>query len=102
MGKSTEGHFRSRYADQQWLLYDLKRNYGAWFNKKTVEEVILSTQEINMKTGQVNENILNENDAFYQTLWKSYFEHISIKERRNLRLQRQHMPRRFWKYLTEK
>ncbi len=96
------GHFRSRFADQQWLLYDLKRNYGAWYNLKTVEEVILTTQEINNKTGQVSENVLNEGDAFYQTLWKSYFEHISIKERKNLRLQRQHMPRRFWKYLTEK
>jgi probable DNA metabolism protein len=96
------GHFRSRFANQQWLLYDLKRNYGAWYNKTAVEEVVLSTQEINLKTGKVNDNILNEGDAFYQTLWKSYFEHISIKERKNLRLQRQHMPRRFWKYLTEK
>jgi probable DNA metabolism protein len=96
------GHFRSRFADQQWLLYDLKRNYGAWYNQKTVEEVVLTSQEINTRTGQVNDNILKEDDAFYQTLWKSYFEHISIKERRNLRLQRQHMPRRFWKYLTEK
>ncbi|WP_372949882.1 TIGR03915 family putative DNA repair protein [Mariniphaga sp.] len=96
------GHFKKRFADQQWLLYDLKRNYGAFFNKKTVEEVVLSSTEINRKTGQVSENVLNEGDAFYQTLWKSYFENISIKERKNLRLQRQHMPRRFWKYLTEK
>jgi probable DNA metabolism protein len=95
------GHFKKRFADQQWLLYDLKRNYGAFYNKKTVEEVVLSSQEINRNTGQVSENVLNEGDAFYQTLWKSYFEKISIKERKNLRLQRQHMPRRFWKYLTE-
>jgi probable DNA metabolism protein len=96
------GHFKKRFADQQWLLYDLKRNYGAFYNKKTVEEVVLSSHEINRNTGQVSENVLNEGDAFYQTLWKSYFENISIKERKNLRLQRQHMPRRFWKYLTEK
>ncbi len=95
-------HFRSRYADQQWLIYDLKRNYGAFFNKKTVEEVVLSPQSVNLHTGKVQENILEEDDAFYQTLWKSYFKHISIGERRNLRLQRQNMPRRFWKYLTEK
>lgn len=98
----TINHFKKRFADQQWLLYDLKRNYGAFWNKKTVDEVILTNTEINRKTGQVSENVLNEGDAFYQTLWKSYFENISIKERKNLRLQRQHMPRRFWKYLTEK
>ena len=95
-------HFRARYADQQWLIYDLKRKYGAFFNKKTVEEVVLSPQSVNLHTGKVQENILEEDDAFYQTLWKSYFKHISIGERRNLRLQRQNMPRRFWKYLTEK
>lgn len=98
----TIHHFKKRFADQQWLLYDLKRNYGAFWNKKTVEEVVLTSSEINRNTGQVSENVLNEGDAFYQTLWKSYFENISIKERKNLRLQRQHMPRRFWKYLTEK
>jgi probable DNA metabolism protein len=96
------GHFSSRFADQQWLLYDLKRNYGAYYNKKSVEEVELTSHEINRSSGQVSENVLNESDAFYQTLWKSYFEHISIQERKNLRLQRQHMPVRFWKYLTEK
>lgn len=96
------GHFKVRFTDQQWLLYDLKRNYGAFWDKKTLEEVVLTSTEINRKTGQVSENVLNEGDTFYQTLWKSYFENISIKERKNLRLQRQHMPRRFWKYLTEK
>ncbi|SHF00433.1 probable DNA metabolism protein [Mariniphaga anaerophila] len=95
-------HFKNRFADQPWLLYDLKRNYGALYNTKTVEEVVLTSHEINRQTGQVNENVLKEEDAFYKTLWKSYFENINIKERKNLRLQRQHMPRRFWKYLTEK
>lgn len=96
------GHFRSRFADQQWLIYDLKRNYGAFYDKKTVEEVELSSTEIDLHTGIISNNVLNEGDALYQTLWKSYFENINIKERKNLRLQRQHMPRRFWRYLTEK
>jgi probable DNA metabolism protein len=54
------GHFKKRFADQQWLLYDLKRNYGAFYNKKTIEEVVLSSQEINRKTGQVSENVLTK------------------------------------------
>jgi len=44
---------------------------------------------------------LQEGEEFYQKLWKSYFTHINIQERKNLKLQRQHMPRRFWKYLPE-
>lgn len=96
------GHFRNRFADQQWLIYDLKRNYGAFYDKNTVEEVVLDSMEIDRHSGKMNASVLYEGDAVYQTLWKSYIENINIKERKNLRLQRQHMPRRFWKYLTEK
>ena len=95
-------HFQKRFADQHWLLYDLKRNYGAFYNRNSVKKVVLSTSEINRKTGQVSQNILEESDAVYQTLWKSYFKNINIEERKNLKLQRQHMPRRFWQYLPEK
>jgi len=95
------GHFQKRFADQKWLLYDLKRNYGILYDKARVEEVVISNKEFSSITGQVNENVLQEGEEFYQKLWKSYFKHINIQERKNLRLQRQHMPRRFWKYLPE-
>jgi hypothetical protein len=41
-------------------------------------------------------------EEMFQELWKGYFKAMTIKERINPRLQRQHMPKRFWKYLTEK
>src|SRR5690606_18261670 len=31
-------HFKNRYTDQKWLLYDLKRNYGAFYDLSNVEE----------------------------------------------------------------
>ena len=96
------GHFQKRFADQKWLLYDLKRNYGVLYGKDTMEEVEISNQQFSQMNGQVKQNILEEGEEFYQKLWKSYFTHINIKERKNLKLQRQHMPRRFWKYLPEK
>lgn len=95
------GHFRKRFADQRWLLYDLKRNYGVLYEKDQPQEVVISNKEFNSITGKVNENILDAGEEFYQKLWKSYFTHINIHERKNLRLQRQHLPRRFWKYLPE-
>lgn len=95
-------HFKKRFADQKWMLYDLKRNYGVLYENEKIEEVVISNQQFNLLNGQVNENIIEEGEDFYQKLWKSYFTHINIKERKNLRLQRQHMPRRFWKYLPEK
>ncbi len=95
-------HFQKRFADQKWLLYDLKRNYGILYGKEKVEEVEISRKEFNAMNGQVKDELLQEGEEFYQKLWKSYFTNISIQERKNLRLQRQHMPRRFWKYLPEK
>jgi probable DNA metabolism protein len=95
------GHFQKRFADQRWLLYDLKRNYGILNDRNKLEEVIISAKEFNSLNGQVSENVLQEGEEFYQKLWKSYFKHINIQERKNLRLQRQHMPRRFWKFLPE-
>jgi len=35
-------------------------------------------------------------------MWKEYFKTIAIKERINPKLHRQHLPVRFWKYMTEK
>lgn len=34
-------------------------------------------------------------------MWKGYFEHIGIKERKNLRLQRQFVPTRYRKNMVE-
>ncbi len=95
-------HYQKRFADQKWLIYDLHRNYGIYYGKEKVEEVVLSKKQFNTYNGQVKEALLDEGEDFYQKLWRSYFKHITIEERKNLKLQRQHMPRRFWRYLPEK
>ncbi len=95
------GHFQHRFASQRWLLYDLKRNYGIVCENNKIEEVEITKREFNAITGQVNSDILQEDEIFYQKLWKSYFKHINISERKNLKLQRRNMPLRFWKYLPE-
>jgi len=95
-------HFQKRFTDQKWMLYDLKRNYGVLYGNEKVEEVVISNEQFSRINGQVKKELLEESEDFYQKLWKSYFSHINIQERKNLKLQRQHMPRRFWKYLPEK
>ncbi|ETI99568.1 MAG: hypothetical protein Q611_LSC00264G0001, partial [Leuconostoc sp. DORA_2] len=37
----------------------------------------------------------------YSSLWKCYFKSTTIEERKNLRLQRQMMPKRYWKHIFE-
>ena len=95
-------HYQKRFADQRWLIYDLRRNYGILYGSEKVEEVVLTKKQFNAYNGQVKEELLHEGEDFYQKLWRSYFKHTNIEERKNLKLQRQHMPRRFWRYLPEK
>ena len=99
----TITHFKDRFADQPWLIYDIKRKYGFYYNLKTVEEVTFedNTQE-HLITGILNENMTDKDELLFQDLWKTYFKAICIKERLNPRKHKQDMPMRYWKLLTEK
>ena len=44
---------------------------------------------------------LAEDEATYRACWQTYTRHIALENRRNPRLQRQFMPRRYWRHLTE-
>jgi probable DNA metabolism protein len=94
-------HFKNRYADQQWIIYDLKRHYGLYYDLEKAEEVYLNPEEeknLQRTTGELHE--VNEN--MYATLWKDYFKSTNIAARKNTKLHVQHVPKRYWKYLTEK
>lgn len=98
----TINHFRERFADQLWLIYDIKRDYGIFYDREITREVVLSEKTFSQTDGKVSANLLEETEETYQTLWKAYFDHINIPERENPTLQTQHMPRRYWKFLPEK
>ncbi|MCL2650165.1 MAG: TIGR03915 family putative DNA repair protein [Candidatus Azobacteroides sp.] len=95
-------HFEDRFADQQWIVYDLKRGYGLYYDLEKTEIVRFENLQISPQTRQLSPDKLDEYELAFQQLWKDYFKSAAIKERMNLKLHRQHMPKRFWKYLTEK
>lgn len=91
-------HFKNRYADQQWMIYDLRRNYGLFYELENCE-FFYPDEKINLSQYQEK---LHDEEKKYQTLWQSYFAKTNIKERKNTKLHIQHVPKRYWKYLTEK
>lgn len=93
-------HFQKRYADQKWLIYDIKRNYGLHYDLATTEQVIFEKPILN----PINKNdmVLDEEELLYEQLWKDYFTATNIPSRKNMKLHKQHLPVRYWKYLTEK
>lgn len=94
-------HFKDRFSDQKWVIYDIKRKYGYYYDLHTMVEMTLDNDE-HLLSGKLDEALMAEDEKLFQDLWKGYFKAMTIKERINLKLHRQHMPKRFWKYLTEK
>ncbi len=90
-------HFKNRYADQKWIIYDVKRNYGLYYDFREVEQMSL---DVSPKA--TSENIFQEEEVLYQELWKGYFKHTNIESRKNTALHVRHVPKRYWSRLTEK
>ncbi|PQA59192.1 TIGR03915 family putative DNA repair protein [Siphonobacter curvatus] len=95
------GHFRGRYADQSWVIYDHVRKYGLYYDLQRLQLITLDFQRShNFDTpARISED---HHEEMYQLLWKDYFKSANIPARRNLKLHVRNLPRRFWKYLTEK
>lgn len=95
-------HFKKRFADQQWIIYDKKRDYGLYYNLHTVEEIHLSFDDKIKYNQKLPASVVAEPEALYNSLWKDYYNSVNIKERKNLQLHTQFLPKRYWRYLTEK
>lgn len=99
-------HFHDRFADQPWLIYDAKRRYGYYYDGSTEAIRITFADEatlpFNLANGKLSDDILSTDDHLLQDLWRTYFKAICIRERLNPRKQLSDMPRRYWKYMTEK
>lgn len=95
-------HFTDRFADQKWVIYDTKRQYGFYYDLKTAQEVTFDHLQIEETTGRLSPEAMAEDEKLFQKMWKEYFKSLTIKERINPKLHRQNLPRRFWKYLPEK
>ncbi|KGE12436.1 TIGR03915 family putative DNA repair protein [Sphingobacterium deserti] len=93
-------HFQDRYADQRWLIFDVKRHYGLFYDGHVTSEVTIDHTSTIANATLVD--LHDQQEELYADLWKRYFKSVNIKERRNMKLHLQHVPRRYWKYLHEK
>jgi probable DNA metabolism protein len=92
-------HFKNRYTDQKWIIYDMRRNYGMFYDLYNVEFITLD-----FATARPDNVISSytEDEGLYQNLWKNYFKSVNIPARKNTKLHMRHIPKRYWRFLTEK
>lgn len=94
--------FKNRYADQRWIIYDVKRQYGLYYDLHKVEEIVLEHAPEMKTTTFLAADLLHDKDQLYRLLWNDYFKSTNIVARKNMKLHLRHVPKRYWKYLTEK
>ena len=94
--------FTDRFGNQKWVVYDVKRNYGIYYDLKKTETICFDKLDFDQHTGKLNDSQAAVDEHLFQSLWKSYFTSTTIKERLNPKLHRQLLPKRFWKFLPEK
>jgi probable DNA metabolism protein len=96
-------HFRTRLAAEKWLIHDVPhRMIAAWAGTELVEwSPTPESCAILAPDGTILEDRLHPNEMHFQELWRTFFRSIAIDSRKNPRLQRQWMPKRYWSHLTE-
>ena len=86
------GHFKKRFSSDKFIIHDVKRNVIVVCDGKTHQRIALS--------GGITVT-LSQGEKNFNSLWKTYFDSVSIKERKNTRQQDNYLPRRYRKNMTE-
>jgi len=92
-------HFTLRFGETPWTIIDEKR--GLCLSREKGREARL---------GRIRNGFLSDSPASpaprapldpWEDLWRLYHRSVNIEAKKNLKLQRQFMPERYQKYLTE-
>ena len=79
-------HFLDRLHGEPWIIHDTKRNLAILCNGSKWRMVPFRRDFA---------LTLPREELAIQQLWRGYFTHIAIPERKNPRLQAQYMPKRY-------
>lgn len=86
------GHFRERLGDFNWVIHDARRGLAALHSGGRLVYAPI-TQERALE--------FDGREARVQELWRHFFKTAAIRERTNPRLQRQNVPLKYRRNLTE-
>ena len=85
-------HFTDRFGETPWAIIDEKRSLC--LSRQPPEQAEITK----IAAGGINSK---QDDNEWEELWKHYHKTINNESRKNTGLQRQLMPKRYWKYLPE-
>lgn len=87
-------HFKQRFANEQWIIHDVKRDLLCIYDKK--EFYFVRGEEFHFKTIHYSFE-----ESKIEELWKEFYQTIGIESRKNERCRMNFMPKKYWKYIIE-
>ncbi len=93
-------HFADRIPSENFVIRDMERD------KVLVHRKFCDYYVVNggfSENGSILEDslVMSNDERYYENLWKIFFDAITIESRRNYNLQRNNLPLRYRKYMTE-
>jgi len=85
-------HFAERYPNEQFLIYD--RTHGMVLMHQDHSIQIFNAEDFSQPCPE-------EEEMRFRALWQLFYDTIEIKERHNPRCRMNHMPKRYWRFMTE-
>ncbi|GBG57753.1 DNA metabolism protein [Sporomusaceae bacterium FL31] len=85
-------HFCERFPEEKFLIYDKK--HGMALVYQPYKPMVIPVEELELPEP-------DQEEQAYRELWKVFYDTIAIQGRYNPQCRMNHMPKRYWKYLTE-
>ena len=85
-------HFCNRYVEENFLIYDKTHSLALIY--KPYNPSIIKIENLEMPKA-------DDDQRKFEDLWKLYYKTVEIEGRHNPECQMGHMPKRYWKYMTE-
>lgn len=85
-------HFCERYPEESFLIYDKTHGMALAYRPHRAE--ILSVESLELPEPDSEE-------LYFRGLWQLFYRTVEVEGRHNPKCRMGHMPKRYWKYLTE-
>lgn len=86
-------HFADRFSTKRWAIYDRNRHEAVVYEKGKVSFVFVEKEEMNLTYSRGEED--------FRQMWRNYYRHMGIEERRNPGVRMNFIPKKYWAHLTE-
>lgn len=85
-------HFCERYPEERFLIHD--KTHGMGLVYQPYKSAVIPIDALEMPEA-------DEEEQAFRELWRLFYDTIAIQGRYNPECRMSHMPKRYWKYMTE-